>query len=92
MNFAPLPCPTSQRDGTCAKPELPVSGHAESASSQHEARRLKLAQAQHQRKEQNLQFRQLTLSLECLETAPNPKPFCLRTVETNQTCVRDLSG
>jgi len=36
MNFAPLPCPTSQCDGTCAKPELPVGDHAESAASQHE--------------------------------------------------------
>ena len=48
----------------------PVDHYRGDPAAQHAARRLKLAKARHQRKEKNLQFRQLTLPLEHTETVP----------------------
>lgn len=48
----------------------PVDYYRGDPAALHEARRLKLAQARHQRKEKNLQLRQHTLPLESTETVP----------------------
>ena len=48
----------------------PVDYYRGDPAALHEARRLKLAQARHERKEKNLQLRQLTLPLESTETVP----------------------
>ena len=48
----------------------PVDYYRGDPAALHAARRLKLAQARHQRKERNLQLRQSTLPLENSETVP----------------------